>query len=243
MSMKLVSLPYKMEEMQELKEQVHRIDMSQLNFPSVGQELQERTAFIFLRNTGFNAVRMYVDCSYERKEKFLQLFLFDSLTIQCQKLAVTWITILNYAIGNDVGADGIFSFDEIQQFIVRNEELIIEVFSLVKSLPVFSMYLSSLNNEAYNLDEIPIAECKIHLPNFVQMFPKSSKDDFLQLNKHFLSLFDAEHVETYFYTNIFHLENYLLIEACDQLPFSSILYGLCTEPAEKWIELLSPTEA
>lgn len=132
------------------------IDMSRLLFP-VETSKQNKSALLYIRNTGLKANFIFDQCSYNDKEEFLLLYLENNrLNIEIPILVTTWINILTYEKFN-VELESILNEDEIKMFHENNKEFIDEIYKFLVSIPLCSMKLY----DQFSGSNIDISEFKI----------------------------------------------------------------------------------
>jgi len=196
------------------------VNMATSNF-DVPVEHQKRSSFIFLRNSVLRAEFDFTECSYYDKEEFLLMYLLEDFDVEIDILATTWIEILSTRDGGGVILPSILTSDEIELFLEKNSILINEIYQLINSLPIYSLYCSSQNGTFYNTDDFQkIDYDKIKMANF----SKLSKYDAFAL------LIDGE-TESFFYNKYFIKGEYYITMMMDRLPFLGLLSAL-TVPAE-----------
>lgn len=208
------TLPFDINQLDQTEERVS-INMAELNF-NVPSEQQKRSSLIFIRNAGIHGDLDFSQCSYEDKEEFLLLYLQEEIDVDAEILASTWIEILSAKDGGGVILPSILSADEIQVFLSRNHEFIDAVYQLINSLPIYSMYCSSQNGTAFNVDDFEKTDDhRIKISNF----SKLSKYD------PFIMLIDGE-TPSKFYTKIFIKDEPHIVEMMERLPFLNLLIAM-----------------
>ena len=88
-------LPYDLDQMENIAQNGAIVDISNINFPGIPDSKKVRTAYIFLRNTGFeNIVLDFQKADYKTKSDFLITYLQDTIENNNQEIHNSWITIL-----------------------------------------------------------------------------------------------------------------------------------------------------
>jgi hypothetical protein len=122
------------------------IQMDKLNFDDVEYLQKERTALLFIRNTGILASYDFSKCSYESKEKFLMLYLNSKISnLNIDLLASTWVKIICKGYIESF-AESILSDEEIETFTKNNSEFIYECRRFVISIPICVMAVYEYRN-------------------------------------------------------------------------------------------------
>lgn len=195
------------------------VDMSILNF-DVPADQQRKSCFIFLRNSNVKADLDFSKCSYKEKEEFLLLYLQEDIDVDAEILSSTWIEILSARDGGGVVLPSILTSAEIQTFLDRNAEYITEIYRLINSLPIYSMYCSTQNGKLYNTDDFPKSDYHgIKITNF----SKLSKYDAFSL------LIDGE-TPGIFYEKLFIKDDPRISRMMDQLPYLNLINALMFPP-------------
>ena len=228
-------LPYNMGDMDEIKNHGAIVDMSDIQFPNITADKKQRTTFIFLRNTGFDVSLDFSNCSFEDKEAFLIRYLSESIEVKQEEFPLSYIKILNRISGNDIEIPCILNDDEIVKFIENNNDLLINIFRLVKSLPLFAMHCFTLNGTAYDMDEFEKTDDVPFNDNIYNIIS----------NQLVLTLFDNDlDIPPVFYNKLFTFENKRMIQVIDtQLPFFSILFGLSTTDKKDWETIIEKSNS
>lgn len=213
------------------------IDMSKLSF-DVSEEQQKRSSFIFLRNAGIEVDLDFSNCSYEDKEQFLLLYLTEDIDVNADILSTTWIEILSAKDGGGIILPSILTSDEIDRFLKNNKEFVAEIYQLINSLPVYSLYCSQHNGVEFTTDEFKRSDS--HLIKITN-FSKLSKYDA------FILLIDGA-TEPLFYEKLFIKGEYYISYMMNRMPFLNLLSALFMTPemqseiANRFNEVLTPQE-
>ena len=218
-------LPYNMGDMDEIKNNGAIVDMSDIQFPNITADKNQRTTFIFFRNTGFDVKLDFSSCSFEEKEAFLLAYLTENIDVKQSEFVKSYIKILNRAVGNDINVECILTDVEIEQFVKKNYAFITSILKFINSLPVFAMFYFSLNGEVYDMEDFEKTDENIINDNFYYVI---SADEAITLFDHELQ------IPPMFYNQLFTFENEKLFHAVQKLPFFSILHGLCTTDTSEW---------
>lgn len=217
-------LPYKEEDLSFIQNNGAIVEMNSINFPSIDVENQIETSLIYLRNTGFQVNYDFSKCSFERKSKFLIQYFTLQYELNIPELISTWLCILNYINNSKITTKiSILSQNEIIKFIKLNQGLILNIFQVILSLPVYlalRLKQSPFQNDIKENDTFYLNNNIILLFQF---------QEFLYLYQNKLSL------ELKNFTKIFTMENNQLFTAINQkLPFGYLLYGLVQVPIQKF---------
>lgn len=157
-------LPYKIEEMNTIKENGAIIDMNDIHFPSIDEKDNPRVSLIYLRNTDFNNVKLdFNNCDYEFKAECLKYFMTGDIIYNIIEYQSTWQRILTNYCCVDVDILSILSPEEIQRFIKENEELVSQVYSFIFSLSYIAML--RLDTEENAIDFSDVKHCNKALFN------------------------------------------------------------------------------
>lgn len=226
------TLPYKMEDMELISVDGAIVDMSSMNFP-VPPEEQIRTTFIFLRNTGFDNIELdFSNCSYENKEKFLIQYIHDSIIIKYNEFVNTWRDILLLTVDGKCPLLGMLSIQEIQKFIERNLNVVIELLNFCISLPIYSLFRLKFNNELYSTKDIATNNIKIFGKNIYNVINHYYVSEIIQ--KALDS--DIDGLSISFYTHYFTEENNELFNAINtsQMGLSEALFAMMSVDSKIW---------
>ena len=217
-------LPYKEEDLSFIQNNGAIVKMEKINFPSINIENQIETSLIYLRNTGFQVIYDFSQCSFERKSKFLIQYLTLEYELNIPELVSTWLCILNYINDSKITTKpSILSQDEIIKFIKLNQGLILNIFKVILSLPV---YLALRLKQSPFQNDIKENNSFYLNNNIILLF---QFQEFLYLYQNKLSL------ELENFTKIFTMENNQLFNSINQkLPFGYLLYGLVQVPIQKF---------
>lgn len=230
------TLPFDISILEEMEGTVS-IDMSNPNFNVPGVK-QKRSAYVFLRNLGVPVELDFTKCSYEDKEEYLLLFMQENIDVDCELLTNTWIEILSARDGGGVVLPSILSVDEIDQFLERNKEFLDEMYQLINSLPIYSMYCSIQNTQAFNVDDFEKTDYDgIKITNFSKLSKYSA----------FMLLIDGN-TPSKFYTKLFIKDEPNIIAMMERLPYLNLLTAFFSPPeiqtqiADGINDLLKPHE-
>ena len=218
-------LPYDLNLMNDIAEQGAIVDMNNINFPGIPENLKIKTSFIFLRNTGFENISLdFFSVNYEEKEKFLLFFLTGDIESNNQEFIDTWLSILFFfnEINNDIIT--ILDKDEIEKFIKNNNELILKISSVINSLPV--MLINRLKNKPWNFNIQTQKFGNINIKNLAKII--STEEAF-----YLYTNLNTEKYQPVFYEDLFSEEENDLFFAMTNSPLFVIMFGLSTTPTEE----------
>lgn len=144
--------------MEEIQKNGAIVDMSEIRFPGNRDESTiNRTAMIFLRNTGFDNIHLdFSNCEYEFKQSFLIDYVSLDIQVQLDELIQTWLSILcrYYNASEDVDVDGsIINLDEIDKFIENNINTVDLLMNFINSLPIYALNYNRLLHDDGGLSE------------------------------------------------------------------------------------------
>ena len=219
-------LPYAMNQMEEIAKNGAIVDMSDLKFPGIQDEKASiRTAFIFLRNTGFPVTADYSKCDYEMKAEYLHGYFDDGIESKQDELASTWLAACFKYLEIEYSQPSIMTDEELLHFCSENVEKIREVIRYTKSIPVFMMSLSSLDGEAYDtsaIERVAKSPAKANIENIFFAdelgLIVSHKDEF----------------EPAFYEDTFTEENHELVSRLCKSNLFSAMNGLVRGSKKDW---------
>lgn len=225
--MKSLILPFDINEIKSNDD--FSINMSKFNF-DVPKDQQKKASFIFLRNMNVDIPLDFSECSFEDKEEFIKLYLTEDIDVNAEILASTWIEILSAKDGGGVVLPSIFTSNEIEKFLGKNKEFIREIYSIINSLPIYSMAISSQNGSMFNIND----------------FKRSSYDGIKLINFCKLSKFDEFSLlidgttEPIFYDKLF-TETSSMEEINSNLPFTNLLSMLnfSSDDQNKFVDAIS----
>lgn len=199
-------LPYKQELMEEIANNSAIVKMNELNFPFNNTIA---TAIIYLRNTGFNVALDFSKCTYKEKEEYLLRYITEPILLNHKEFATTLVNLmLCYLNINDIDTNNsILSEKELDTFVSSHKDIMEELTSLIKSLPLFAM----LNTKGItvNVDSLPHKEFSLS-KNYLNMF------DYYDMTL----LFEDNESSLVYYTNEFTSDN---IELLNKFSHSSLL--------------------
>lgn len=163
-------LPYNFHDMPTIVSDGAIVDMGDLHFPSVPEDKQIRTAFIFLRNTNFKNVQLdFSRCSSLMIVEYIKEYLTTDIQVKNEELSdivlYTLANILNTQIDLEPPIKNNLVL-EIQKELTNELK---ELKTLLASLPLYLMYRSKLNNEVYSLDSVETNTLKYIGPNFLNL--------------------------------------------------------------------------
>ena len=152
------TLPYEFSEMEEIQKNGAIINMNEIHFPGKTNTFDIiRTSFIFIRNTGFDKIRLdFSETSYEFKRDILLQYIATDIKVVLDELIQTWLNILTKICFNDINDDlneTIFNIHEIETFINEDHSIVQMLVDFINSLPIFAMNYHML---LHNIDDIAI---------------------------------------------------------------------------------------
>lgn len=222
-------LPYSTEDMSRIYDEGAIVDMSDIHFPTVEEDKNIRTSFIFLRNTNFNNIELdFSSCSYEDKSNFLKEYLTCDIVFYNELLNSSWLNILFTGINLDVKYNNILNIEETQQFIKDNQDLVEEVYKFLGSLNLY--LLSRIAKDIIDIDFTAIEE--------TDFFFNSNAYELIKCQDISLIISCVQSAPL-FYSKLFTMENNELFEACRNLDTYYILEELQRMPQEKFKEFLN----
>lgn len=218
-------LPYDMDKMNYIKENGAKVDMSNIDFPNLNDDI--RVSYIYLRNTDFNVELDFSKCNYEFKKQFVYFYLFGDIVYNFDCITDTWISIM--LMFNDSNIDipkefGILSKEEIIDFINEYKDKIKIINDFLFSLCMYPIL--RLKDIKLNSDDIEINDEKIFNENCYNIIK----------NKYFniLLTFDGISKPVNF-TKYFTNENNELFELIAKYtPYQELLYGLFNSSENDW---------
>jgi len=151
-------LPYDFAQMEEIQKNGAIVDMSEIRFPgNRDASTINRTALIFLRNTGFKNIHLdFSKCTYEFKQSFLIDYISLDIQVQLNELIQTWLSILYryHTTSDDIDMDeSIMSIEEIDRFIESNHSMMDLLMSFINSLPIYALNYNRLLHDDGGLCE------------------------------------------------------------------------------------------
>ena len=222
-------LPYNMDIMDEIRTNGAIVDMSQLRFPNVDDEMMIKVVFIFLRNTDYPVDYDFSNCSFEMKTKYLMTYLTDAVDYKMDILVQSWMAILCYSLGIVLEDKGILNQNEIKQFIEENLDFIGELIHFFTSLPVYALSRYEFNNEKIVISDIPTNTYNKFNDNIIHLMYNNAMNIVLESETDF---------EPMNYTHYFTETNDKLFAALQEYPYMAILVGLTDKEPSEWDNFL-----
>lgn len=223
-------LPYAFDQMEEIAKNGAVVDMSDLAFPGIkGLEASVRTAFIFLRNTGFPVMADYSKCSYDMKEAYLVGYLEDGIESQQDKLASTWLAACFKYLEIDQPQESILEEEELLRFCSEHMELLKEVVRYTKSVPLFLMAISSLNGSAFTLDGVEHISGK----------PMTNAENVFFADELGLVAAHEDDMTPAYYDDAFTEKNHKFVERLCQSDLFTAMNGLALGKPSEWKSLMA----
>lgn len=226
-------LPYDFTQMEKIREEGALVDMSDINFPGIDKEAQSKTVFIFLRNTGFQNVKLdFANCRFCEKEDILDEYLTTGFDVYLPELVEGAREVLCNAVGVPAKQE-FFTVDEAIKFYFSHKELCDEIIDILASSFLFVIKTTEAFKDA-EVDET--GHTKYAGKNISNLFKMENIDGFL------VDLFAKGHKPKY-YEDIFTLDNHALYEAVHEFTFlPALLYGLGAAEPEAWNEVFKTLE-
>lgn len=219
-------LPYDIKEMEKIAEEGAIVDMNQLNFPGI-EGLKENidTSFIFLRNTGFPVTLDYTKCDYEKKEQYLLSYLQTNIENDQEILDTTWLAICSRYVQMKNDFESILSDKECNDFIVAHKTFVHNVTRYTKSIPIFALYMVSLDNKEISLADI---ECIKEAPARKNINNLFFADRLGSLAAH------EDNIAPAMYEDVFRKDNYELTDRISSSYLFTVLNGFGIGKPEDW---------
>lgn len=217
-------LPYNFNDMPTIVSDGAIVDMSNLHFPSVPEDKQIRTAFIFLRNTNFRNIQLdFSRCSSTMMVQYIKEYLTTDIQVKNEELSDIVLYTLANMLNVQIDLEPPIKNDLVLEIQGELADELKELKTLLASLPLYLMYRSKLNNKVYSLDTIKTSALKYIGSNFLNLL----RDNNIAL------IIQAINETPVFYTNIFTDTNNDLFDAlCSgETLYPEALYMLqATEP-------------
>lgn len=193
-------LPYNIEQLTEIQQNGAIIQMDQLDFTKYTMDDPILVALVYLRNTAFEKITLETSqMPYRDKERFLQYYLTKDLVFKQKNIIASILSIIDVYLGQDIVENSIFTHDECETFIANNSTLILELLSIIKSLPLFIIdRCSCLQNRL--VFDLPQHESKFEFKNLCNIVSEIDFEDVL-------SRLTNVPIPICFYTNIFKIES------------------------------------
>ena len=223
-------LPYDLDQMENIAQNGAIVDISDIKFPGLPDSKKVRTAYIFLRNTGFeNIILDFQKANYKTKSDFLITYLQDTIENNNQEIYKSWITILfDYNNIENCGYS-ILTKEEEDRFIEENKDFIHKISNIIFSIPV--MLLNRLKDKNWNFDIKKDNAGELNLKNLAMIISDPSIEDwYINLN--------CDKYELTYYEDIFNEEENDLFINIMKSPLFIFMFGLSTTPVEEFDELI-----
>lgn len=219
-------LPYNIKDMEDIAENGAIVDMSVVKFPGI-ETIEENilTTFIFLRNTGFSVTLDYSKCSYEMKEQYLISYLRTDINNDQKELTTTWLAICSSYIDAEPIFDSILTDSECKKFISNHKKFVHDVTRYVKSIPVFALYMMSLNNDKIDISDIEVIK---------KMPAGKNIDNLFFADKVGILAAHEDNIQPAFYEDSFYEKNYELTDKLSSSYLFTILNGFGISKPEDW---------
>ena len=216
-------LPYDIKQMSMIAQEGAIVDMNNINFPGIDESNQVRTAFIFMRNTGFNVKLDWSNCTDERQYSILKEYITSDIKWHSDDMCDMWCEMLN---------DYITGLDTYCAWQGKADGLIDETMSLLASLPIYIMYRHELNGTVFNLDDIEKKESSKIGANYISLLKNSGVDDLI------IFACGAPKIQPKFWTELFTDDNNDLMSALfeSKSGICQIMHAFTTEEPTKFRE-------
>lgn len=200
----ITSLPYKIEQLDEIKHHGALVKMSENDFSDYNVDDKILTSLVYLRNTAFENISLdFTGVSYDDRCRYLILFLTDNIYIKNCMLIDVWYYIFEYYLhlsSNNKKFD-FFTTDELTTFISEHSTDIQNALSVIKSLLLFAITHANINNydksTIIHVDDVPIGANLIEFithPLFVDVLCKCYTADNIQ-SMYYDEIFDVSTVD------------------------------------------------
>lgn len=209
------SLPYDIAKMSMIAQEGAIVDMSQINFPNIEQNEQIRTAFIFMRNTNFNVILDFSNCTKEQKDAILKEYITTDIEWYSKDMCNLWLDMLD---------------KYIQTKNDTNDNLAKESLSLLASLPIYIFYRHELNNVVFNINDIKRKTNSLLGANYLSLLKTDGISKFI--------LYSCNFFEPYFWEDFFKEDNNKLMKilANDETGICQIMHAFCEETPDEFNE-------
>lgn len=237
----VTNLPYSEELEPEIAENGAIVDLSKFFFPHQLMSDPIKTAFIYLRNTGYcNLVFDFSKCDYNRKKEYLIKYMQSNMHFLCPELVSTWLYIMNYYQGfifkmaesvdqeDSVSLFSILNKEEIEQFISEYKDTIESYLQFIQSLPIY--LIIRLKTEIKIENDFPRFEGEKNFGKNIYYLARNNACNLLMIGNH--------QFETLYYKDEFTEENNELFESLYGLDYYQYLRTIATEP-ELWKEIMT----
>lgn len=223
-SMIYTGLPYSFHDMPTIVSDGAIVDMSDLHFPSVPEDKQTRTAFIFLRNTNFKNIQLdFSRCSPTMIVEYIKEYLTTDIQVKNEELSDIVLYTLANMLSVQIDLEPLIKNNIILEIQGKLANELKELKTVLASLPLYLMYRSKLNNNVYSLTTIKTDTLKYIGPNFLNLLHDTNISLIVQ----------ALNEPPVFYSDIFTDTNNDLFDAlcCGETFYSEAFYMLqITEP-------------
>lgn len=221
-------LPYDMQSMEDIEKEGAIVDLSKINFPSIEKEKQAKTALIFLRNTGFENIKLDMShCTEEQKFDILDEYITSGIKVELKELVDAWCEIILYDVKN-IKLNKYFKNKEYKKFINKERDIVDELELILVSIPLFVMNKASF----IDINDIDKTTKKLVGENYV----------FLLNNIYIQDIICSINKKPVFFKDIFSDNNMYLfdiINTSKTLLLSAILYGMSTTDENKWKNIVN----
>ena len=216
------SLPYDIAMMSTIAQEGAIVDMSRINFPGIAQEEQIRTAFIFMRNTGFNVTLDFSNCTKEQKDAILKEYITTDIEWYSEDICNLWLDMIE---------------DYIQGKKTANDDLAEESVNLLASLPIYIFYRHELNNVAFSIDDIERKKNSLLGANYLSLLKAEDVSHFI--------LIACSLDKPYFWEEIFKEDNNKLMEILvnSKAGICQLMHAFCTETPDEFSEDMEKIDA
>lgn len=222
-------LPYNMVDMDNIRLNGAIVDMNNIQFPNIDDDMMIKVTFIFLRNTDYPVEYDFSKCSFETKSKYMLSYITDAVEYRFDELIQSWLAVLCFSLGIILEDKGIFTEDELKNFVENNLDIIKELINLYISLPVYALLRYEFNGEKIDISDIPINDCKIFNDNIIHLMYNPAMNIVLESETIF---------EQMNYINYFTETNDKLFSALQEYPYMAMLVSMTDKNPEEWDKFL-----
>lgn len=229
MENKITGLPYNIEDMDNIRNNGAIVDMNDLHFPNIENDMLVKVSFIFLRNTDYPVTYDFSKCSFKLKSQYLLTYLTESVEYKLDDLVQTWLAVLCYSLGIVLEDKGIFNEEELKLFVEENLEFIGNLIQFYISLPVYALSRYEYDNKKIDISEIPSTDYDNFNDNIIHLMYNPAMNIILNTETVFESLN---------YTKYFTETNDKLFDALQEYPYMALLVAMTDKSPDEWKNFL-----
>ena len=215
-------IPYDIQQLELIQKNGIIANVSDLNFQHLPKQKQVQTALIYFHNTNTPQIELiFNDASYQLKQQFLIKYITSKFICNIVGLAETWMSILfNFENKKYIFQHTILSFEQIEIFNKKNNELCKNLLQVILSLPYFYINsLSKLQSENFNLiQNLEVNDTVYFNENLAKLI---SYQEITQLFN-----IDNQSFSYYNYIKLFNQKNLNLYNAIQKSPIAPLVYGM-----------------